>query len=88
VRENHDANELTAVIWSLTMPNPDVDALAGWDEEVPVPLDHPALPEGIRRAVLAMWRPTDNLHRVPCTMGVEWWLIDEDGELVEGFWQE
>ncbi len=62
--------------------------LKEWPEDMTVPLDHPDLPEGIRQAVLAIWHPGDLLHQTSTDQGIEWWLLDESGELIEAFWLE
>lgn len=48
----------------------------------------PEVPQAILNAVLRIAEPGDELFRVVCDSGVEWWLIDAVGELVEGFWLE
>lgn len=63
-----------------------LDAIGQWDEHVPIPLDHELVPAAIRAGVEARWEPGDSLHRVPTRDGVEWWLLDADGQLVEAFW--
>ncbi|MBI5462088.1 MAG: hypothetical protein HY941_07895 [Gammaproteobacteria bacterium] len=59
-----------------------------WPEDMPIPLDHPLVPEPIRRAVLDLWKPGDNLHRVETDTVLEWWLLDAEGTLIEAFWLE
>mgnify|MGYP006909084227 CR=1 FL=1 len=59
-----------------------------WPEEVPIPLDHPLVPEPIFVAISEMYELGDTLHRVPTATGVEWWLFNAEGELIEGFWLE
>lgn len=60
----------------------------------------PAVPPGVRAAVLARWQPGDSLWRCPRRAGrqgwfsstprivIEWWLLDAGGDLVEAFWEE
>jgi len=57
-----------------------------WPEETPIPLDHPAIPELIREAVLQYWQPGYALHRMVTKQGLEWWLLDPEGGLIEAFW--
>ncbi|HIJ23745.1 MAG: hypothetical protein HON68_11020 [Gammaproteobacteria bacterium] len=57
-----------------------------WPEEQPIPLDHPLVPEEIRVAVMEYLSLGDQLHRVPTDSGVEWWLLDDEGELIDAFW--
>lgn len=57
-------------------------------EEVPMSLDHPLVPPAIAAVVREMFQPGDVLHRVPTDKGLEWWLFDAEGELVEAFWPE
>lgn len=59
-----------------------------WPEEVPIPVDHTLVPEAIRQAVWEIRQLGDNLHRVVTDDGVEWWLLDAEGELIEVFWIE
>lgn len=59
-----------------------------WPEDMLILLDHPLVPGPIRRAVLDLWRPGDSLHRVVTDTALERWLLDADGELIEGFWLE
>jgi len=59
-----------------------------WPEETPGALEHLELPEDIQQAVLAIWQSGDRLHRVITDEGIEWWLLNESGELIETFWLE
>lgn len=59
-----------------------------WPEEQPIPLDHPLVPEEIRVAAEERIEGGEQLHRVPTDDGVEWWLLDDEGELAEVFWLE
>jgi hypothetical protein len=59
-----------------------------WPEDVPIPLDHPLVPQAIALAISKMIQPGDVIHRVPGNKVVEWWLLDSDGELIESFWLE
>ena len=68
-----------------------------------VPVDSPEVPAGVRGKVLNIMRPGDVLWRCPRLgapqgalglLGVgrrdvmtEWWLVSEDGELIEAFWE-
>ena len=62
--------------------------LKEWPEDTPVPLEHLELPEDIQQAVLTIWQSGDRLHRVITDEGIEWWLLNESGELIESFWLE
>ena len=74
-------------LWSLglfgrrTRREPD----DSWPDEHPIPLTHPLVPEDIRRAVEAFSAPFAHLHRVQTDDGIEWWLMDDDGNLLESF---
>jgi len=57
-----------------------------WPDEQPIPLTHPLVPKDIRRAVEAFSAPFAHLHRVQTDDGIEWWLMDDDGNLLESFW--
>jgi hypothetical protein len=59
-----------------------------WREDEPIPLDHPLVPPPIALAVRQIFQPGDALHRVPTNKGLEWWLLDSNGELIEAFWLE
>jgi hypothetical protein len=61
-------------------------SVESWPEDEPIPLDHPLVPEPIALAVRKMFQPADSLHRVQTNTGLEWWLLNSDGELIEGFW--
>lgn len=65
-----------------------LDALAEWDEDEPIPLDHGLVPAPIRTAVEAQWVPGSALHRLPTSSAIEWWLFGPDGTLIEVFWLE
>ena len=58
------------------------------------------VPPAVRQAVLDRMSPGDTLWRCPRAKGhngmfnfhsqpvvIEWWLIDQHGELVEAFWE-
>ncbi|MEI8573077.1 hypothetical protein U737_05345 [Methylomonas sp. LW13] len=57
-----------------------------WPEDAPVPLDHPEIPPLILEAVLQYWQPGYVLHRMVTKQGLEWWLLDTEGGLIEAFW--
>ncbi|WP_395620906.1 hypothetical protein [Dokdonella sp.] len=57
-----------------------------WDDETPIPLDHYLVPEEIRHAVQSCWFDGCSLHRTQTRTGIEWWLLDDTGELIEAFW--
>lgn len=59
-----------------------------WDDDVPISPDHPLVPEAIRQAVEADRAVGDSLHRVQTEDGIEWWLFDLEGELIEAYWLE
>lgn len=59
-----------------------------WPEEIPIALDNPLVPDAIAASVRELFQPGDRLHRVRTADGVEWWLFDGEGELVEAFWLE
>jgi hypothetical protein len=63
-----------------------IGSQASWPEEVPIPWDHPLVPGPISLAVRELGQPGDLLHRVPTKSGVEWWLFDFQGELIEALW--
>lgn len=54
----------------------------------PLPIDHPSIPEPIRVAAKPYWTEGDSLIEVPTDQGIEWWLLDREGELIEAFWLE
>jgi len=51
-------------------------------------LDHPELPAAVLERVKPIYQPGDTLHRVITDNGVEWWLLNAGGELIEAFWLE
>lgn len=57
-----------------------------WPEDQPIPLNHSLVPDEIRNAVLELLSEGDELHRVPTDDRIEWWLLDDEGELTEAFW--
>jgi hypothetical protein len=59
-----------------------------WMDETPIPPDHPLVPDEIRDAVMPYCNAGCTLHRTQTRTGIEWWLIDTDGELVDAFWLE
>lgn len=59
-----------------------------WIDEIPIPPDHPLVPDPIRGAVEPWCAAGCHLHRTQTRTGIEWWLLDSDGELVNAFWLE
>lgn len=60
-----------------------------WPEDQPIPLSHPLVPEQIRQVIQRRFEGEEFvLHRVPTSINIEWWLFDQDGELLEAFWLE
>ncbi len=57
-----------------------------WPENIPIPPQHPLVPAAIRDTVARIAQADDTLHRVQTDRGIEWWLLDADGELVEAFY--
>lgn len=57
-----------------------------WPDERPISLMHPLVPEQIRLAIVGSDASTANLHRVQTAAGIEWWLLDDDGNLLDSFW--
>jgi hypothetical protein len=58
-----------------------------WSSQQPIPIDHPQVPNAIRNA-LSRTAETNRLYRVVTPSIVEWWLLDNDGELLNIFWQD
>lgn len=67
--------------------------------EVRVDLDDPNLPASIRDRIAPIWQPGWSLWQVPTTVrrglifkreepSIEWWLLDEHGDMVDAFWIE
>ncbi len=69
-------------------------------EDQQVQLNDPQVPEAVRAAASAQWREGASLWRCPRAAGrkelfnfaaqptvVEWWLLDQRGELIEVFWE-
>ncbi len=52
----------------------------------PVSLLDPSLPSCIREALIEVMANDDVIFRVETDKGIEWWLMDKDGELIESFW--
>lgn len=57
-----------------------------WQEDEPIPLDHPHVPKPIAVAARQLMQSSDALHRVRTENGVEWWLLDSSGNLIEALW--
>ena len=57
-----------------------------WPSQTPIPLDHPWVPSEVRRAI-GMFCPRHQLYRVPAKNVIEWWLLDEAGDLLDIFWR-
>ncbi len=60
-----------------------------WDGEEQVAFED--LPPGIQAAIGESLPPGHTVWRVPCADSrnrpvVEWWWLDEEGDLIEGFW--
>lgn len=65
--------------------------------EVFVDLDAPNLPAKIRNRLAPIWQEGWSLWQVPTTVrrglifkrdetSVEWWLLDENGDMLDAFW--
>ena len=48
----------------------------------------PSVPPSIKKIVQELQEPGDELYKVETDIGIEWWLIDSDGELIESLWLE
>lgn len=46
------------------------------------------IPTQIQLAVNEIKQDDDQLSRVETDTGIEWWLLDSEGELIEAFWLE
>jgi hypothetical protein len=57
-------------------------------DEREIALDNPALPQEICATILAIAQNGNRIFQVPTGEGVEWWLLDENGEFIEAFWPE
>lgn len=57
-----------------------------WDEDTPIPPDHPLVPEPVREAAAPYIEAGCVMHRVQTCTGIEWWLFDQGGDLVEAIW--
>ena len=73
-------------------------------QEIPVDIDDPCIPAGIRAHVKSMMQTGDQLWRYDCLSAprgplgllglgrrevvTEWWLTDAHGELIDVFWLE
>lgn len=62
------------------------DAL--WDDDIPIAPDHPLVPPAIHSAVAPHWAPESQLYRIQTKTNIEWYLFDEDDELIDVFWLE
>ncbi|MGN6788156.1 MAG: hypothetical protein ACTHJP_01320 [Rhodanobacteraceae bacterium] len=47
-----------------------------WDDETPIPPDHPLVPKPIRENATCWLDNGCALHRVQTRDGIEWWLLD------------
>ena len=69
-------------------------------EDRQVQPDDPCVPVGVRETVSARWQSGDSLWRCPrakaskglfnlgqADVVIEWWLLDQNGELIEAFWE-
>ncbi|WP_422846467.1 hypothetical protein [Acidovorax sp. M2(2025)] len=73
-------------------------------EDRPVDVDDPAVPQAVRTAVRAVMQPGDVLWRCPRLSAprgmlgvvgigrrdlvIEWWLMSQDGDLIDAFWEK
>lgn len=51
-------------------------------------LDNLEIPESIRIEAASHYETAHCFYKVFTDAGVEWWLFDDSGELLEGFWLE
>ncbi len=57
--------------------------------QVQIKIEHDDLiPVQIQLAVNEIKNDGDQLSRVETDDGIEWWLLDREGELIEAFWLE
>jgi len=49
-------------------------------------LDDPRIPLSIRQQLASIAGPGDALYFAETAQGGEWWLLDDEGELIEAFW--
>jgi len=49
-------------------------------------LDDPRIPLPIRQDVAKIARAGNELYFSDTDKGGEWWLLDDEGELIEAFW--
>lgn len=57
-----------------------------WDDDTPIPPDHPLVPEPIRAGAARRLDQGCLLHRVQTRHRIEWWILDPDGELIDILW--
>ncbi len=58
-----------------------------WSSQKPIPVDHPLVPQAVRKAVSRANKPS-RLYRVNTHTMVEWWLMDLHGDLLNIFWMD
>jgi hypothetical protein len=51
-------------------------------------VDDPRIPSPIRASVRRDWQPGCHLFFADTKKSGEWWLLDEEGELIEAYWLE
>jgi hypothetical protein len=59
--------------------------LPEWDGQQ-FAFDDPRIPLPIRQSVTSLAQAGDRLYFAETDTGGEWWLLDDEGELIEAFW--
>ncbi|NJD07797.1 MAG: hypothetical protein FIA97_15065 [Methylococcaceae bacterium] len=57
-------------------------------QDRPVDLDDPEIPAAIRELARQRYEAGDQLWRIVCRTGIEWWLFSATGDLIEAWWME
>lgn len=74
------------------LPTPIPLALRTWPSEAPMPINHSLVPPAIREVALNLTGDTGffliSIDTVKKRERVEWWLFDNDEELVDVLWEK
>ena len=78
--------------WNRHRQHPDPTAgqpaFAGHHSDTPIALHDARLPAQVLALAQSFGTQAACVHRVQTDRGIEWWLMDHDGDLLEALWFE
>jgi hypothetical protein len=79
-------------LWNRTHPHPDPTsgqaAFAGHHSDTPIALHDPRLPVQVLALAQSFGSQATCVHRMQTAKGIEWWVLNHEGDLLEALWFE